>query len=124
SPTVQAIMNDGNAQITGNYTVAEAKEFAALLNAGSLPAPCSIIDESIVGPTLGSENISSGMMSFVIAVVIVLLYMIFYYGQAGVIANISLLANILFILGSLASFSAVLTLAGIAGIVLTIGMAV
>ena len=124
SPTVQAIMNDGNAQITGNYTVAEAKEFAALLNAGSLPAPCSIIDESIVGPTLGSENISSGMMSFVIALVIVLLYMIFYYGQAGVIANISLLANILFILGSLASFSAVLTLAGIAGIVLTIGMAV
>ncbi len=124
SPTVQGIMNDGNAQITGNYTVAEAKEFAALLNAGSLPAPCSIIDESIVGPTLGEANINAGMMSFAIALLIVLLYMIFYYGQAGIIANASLLINILFILGSLASFSAVLTLAGIAGIVLTIGMSV
>ena len=124
SPTVQAIMNDGRAQITGNYTVAEAKEFAALLNAGSLPAPCSIIDESIVGPTLGEANINAGIMSFAIALVIVLLYMIFYYGQAGIIANVSLLINILFILGSLASFSAVLTLAGIAGIVLTIGMSV
>jgi len=124
SPTVQGIMNDGNAQITGNYTVAEAKEFAALLNAGSLPAPCSIIDESIVGPTLGEANINAGMMSFAIALLIVLLYMIFYYGQAGIIANVSLLINILFILGSLASFSAVLTLAGIAGIVLTIGMSV
>jgi SecD/SecF fusion protein len=124
SPTVQAIMNDGRAQITGNYTVEEAKEFAALLNAGSLPAPCSIIDESIVGPTLGQDNINAGMISFIIALAIVLLYMIFYYGQAGVVANITLLINILFILGSLASFGAVLTMAGIAGIVLTIGMSV
>lgn len=124
SPTVQAIMNDGRAQITGNYTVEEAKEFAALLNAGSLPAPCSIIDESIVGPTLGEANINAGMLSFAIALVLVLLYMIFYYGGAGVIANAALLANVLFIVGSLASFGAVLTLAGIAGIVLTIGMSV
>jgi SecD/SecF fusion protein len=124
SPTVQAIMNTGSAQITGNYTVEEAKEFAALLNAGSLPAPCSIIDESIVGPTLGEANINAGMLSFAIALAIVLLYMMFYYGQAGIIANAALLLNILFILGSLASFGAVLTLAGIAGIVLTIGMSV
>jgi SecD/SecF fusion protein len=124
SPMVQAKMNDGRAIITGNYTVDEAKEFAALLNAGSLPAPCVIVDESIVGSTLGEQNISSGMMSFAIALILVLLYMVFYYNKAGLIANAALLLNILFILGSLASFGAVLTLAGIAGIVLTIGMSV
>jgi SecD/SecF fusion protein len=124
SPMVQARMNDGRAIITGNYTVDEAKEFAALLNAGSLPAPCVIIDESVVGSTLGEKNISSGMTSFAIALLLVLLYMVFYYSKAGLIANVALLVNILFILGSLASFGAVLTLAGIAGIVLTIGMSV
>jgi len=124
SPMVQAKMNDGRAIITGNYTVDEAKEFAALLNAGSLPAPCVIVDESIVGSTLGEQNISSGMIAFGIALLIVLLYMVFYYAKAGLIANVALLINILFILGSLASFGAVLTLAGIAGIVLTIGMSV
>lgn len=124
SPMVQAKMNDGRAIITGNYTVDEAKEFAALLNAGSLPAPCVIVDESVVGSTLGDQNISSGMIAFGIALSIVLLYMVFYYAKAGLIANVALLINILFILGSLASFGAVLTLAGIAGIVLTIGMSV
>ena len=124
SPIVQAKMNDGRAIITGNYTVDEAKEFAALLNAGSLPAPCVIVDESVVGSTLGEQNISSGMIAFGIALLIVLLYMVFYYAKAGLIANVALLINILFILGSLASFGAVLTLAGIAGIVLTIGMSV
>lgn len=124
SPMVQARMNDGRAIITGNYTVDEAKEFAALLNAGSLPAPCVIIDESVVGSTLGEKNISSGMISFAIALLLILLYMVFYYSKAGLIANVALLVNILFILGSLASFGAVLTLAGIAGIVLTIGMSV
>lgn len=124
SPMVQAKMNDGRAIITGNYTVDEAKEFAALLNAGSLPAPCVIVDESIVGSTLGEENISSGLTSFLIALLLVLAYMVFYYNKAGLIANAALLINILFILGSLASFGAVLTLAGIAGIVLTIGMSV
>jgi SecD/SecF fusion protein len=124
SPMVQAKMNDGRAIITGNYTVDEAKEFAALLNAGSLPAPCVIVDESIVGSTLGEQNISAGMTSFAIALLLVLLYMVFYYSKAGLIANAALLLNILFILGSLASFGAVLTLAGIAGIVLTIGMSV
>ncbi len=124
SPVVNEPMNTGTAIITGSYTVDEAKEFAALLNAGSLPAPCVIVDESVVGSTLGVENISSGMMSFVIALVLVLLYMVFYYSKAGLIANAALVINILFILGSLASFGAVLTLAGIAGIVLTIGMSV
>ena len=124
SPMVQAKMNDGRAIITGSYTVDEAKEFSALLNAGSLPAPCVIVDESIVGSTLGEQNISSGMTAFGIALLIVLLYMVFYYAKAGLIANAALLVNILFILGSLASFGAVLTLAGIAGIVLTIGMSV
>ena len=124
SPMVQAKMNDGRAIITGNYTVDEAKEFAALLNAGSLPAPCVIVDESIVGSTLGEQNISSGLIAFGIALLGVLIYMVFYYAKAGLIANVALLINILFILGSLASFGAVLTLAGIAGIVLTIGMSV
>jgi SecD/SecF fusion protein len=124
SPMVQAKMNDGKAIITGNYTVDEAKEFAALLNAGSLPAPCVIVDESVVGSTLGEQNIGSGMISFVIALLLVLIYMVFYYSKAGLIANAALVINILFILGSLASFGAVLTLAGIAGIVLTIGMSV
>ena len=124
SPMVQAKMNDGRAIITGNYTVDEAKEFAALLNAGSLPAPCVIVDESVVGSTLGDQNISSGFTSFIIALILVLIYMVFYYNKAGLIANAALLINILFILGSLASFGAVLTMAGIAGIVLTIGMSV
>ncbi len=124
SPMVQAKMNDGRAIITGSYTVDEAKEFAALLNAGSLPAPCVIVDESVVGSTLGEQNTSSGMTSFLIALILVLLYMVFYYNKAGLIANAALVINILFILGSLASFGAVLTMAGIAGIVLTIGMSV
>lgn len=124
SPVVREAMNTGTAIITGNYTVEEAKEFAALLNAGSLPAPCVIVDESVVGSTLGEQNISAGLTSFAIALALVLLYMIFYYSKAGLIANAALLINILFIFGSLASFGAVLTLAGIAGIVLTIGMSV
>jgi SecD/SecF fusion protein len=124
SPVIREPMNTGTAIITGNFTVDEAKDFAALLNAGSLPAPCVIVDESVVGSTLGEQNINSGMMSFAIALALVLIYMIFYYSKAGIIANVALLVNLLFIIGSLASFGAVLTLAGIAGIVLTIGMSV
>ena len=124
SPVVNEPMNTGTAIITGSYTVDEAKEFAALLNAGSLPAPCVIVDESVIGSTLGEQNISAGIISFALALVLVLIYMVFYYSKAGLIANAALIVNILFILGSLASFGAVLTLAGIAGIVLTIGMSV
>jgi SecD/SecF fusion protein len=95
-----------------------------LLNGGALPAPCVIKEQTKVGPTIGKENTRAGLMSFAIAFLVVFAYMFFYYGKAGIVADIALLANVIFIFGSLASFGAVLTLAGIAGIVLTIGMAV
>ena len=123
-PTVQAEISGGRSQITGNFTVEEAKDLANILKSGKLPAPARIIEEAIVGPSLGQEAISSGFKSFVIALVLVLLYMIFYYSRAGLVSNIALLANIFFIFGVLSSLGAVLTLPGIAGIVLTIGMSV
>jgi len=124
APNVINPIRDGNTQISGGFSIEEAQSLAGLLNAGALPAPCEIIEQSRVGPTIGAENSSAGLMSFIIALLLVFVYMIFYYGKAGIIADIALIANILFIFGSLASFGAVLTLAGIAGIVLTIGMAV
>ncbi|MCF8374676.1 MAG: protein translocase subunit SecDF [Bacteroidales bacterium] len=123
-PTVQGEIKGGNSQITGNFTIAEAQDLANVLKSGKLPAPARIIEEAIVGPSLGHEAINSGLWSFLIAFVLVLLYMIFYYNRAGMVANIALLANIFFIMGVLASLGAVLTLPGIAGIVLTIGMSV
>jgi SecD/SecF fusion protein len=95
-----------------------------LLNGGALPAPCVISDQAVVGPTIGAENSKSGMVSFAFAFLAVFIYMYFYYGKGGLIANIALLVNVILIFGCLASFGAVLTLAGIAGIVLTIGTAV
>lgn len=124
APNVNEPIRGGNTQISGGFNIEEAQALAGLLNAGALPAPCEIIEQSRVGPTIGAENSRAGLMSFVIALLLVFVYMIFYYGKAGIIADIALFANILFIFGSLASFGAVLTLAGIAGIVLTIGMAV
>lgn len=124
SPTVRQAMTDGNASITGNYTLEEAKQFASLLNAGALPAPCKIIDESVIGPTLGEANINAGILSFEIALLVILLYMAFYYGKAGIVADIVLVLNLVFLVGTLASFGAVLSLSGIAGLVLTIGMSV
>jgi SecD/SecF fusion protein len=124
APNVTVANTSGSAQITGNFTIEEARGLSDLLNGGSLPAPCKIVEESSVGPTLADENIDSGLMSFGIALLVVLAYMIFYYGKAGVVADMALVANMLFIVGALASFKAVLTLAGIAGIVLTIGMSV
>lgn len=124
APNVNEAITQGRTQISGSFTINEAKDLAGLLNGGALPAPCVIKEQTKVGPTIGAENSRSGLMSFGIALLLVFIYMIFYYGKAGVIADIALFANILFIFGSLASFSAVLTLAGIAGIVLTIGMAV
>ena len=97
---------------------------ANILKSGKLPAPARIIEEAIVGPSLGEEAINAGLKSFIIALIIVLLYMIFYYSGAGLVSNIALLANIFFIFGVLSSIGAVLTLPGIAGIVLTIGMSV
>lgn len=123
-PTVQGEIKGGNSQITGNFTIAEAQDLANVLKSGKLPAPARIIEEAIVGPSLGHEAINSGLWSFLIAFIIVLIYMIFYYNRAGVVADIALLANIFFIMGVLASLGAVLTLPGIAGIVLTIGMSV
>jgi SecD/SecF fusion protein len=114
----------GNSQISGNFTVTEAKDLANVLRAGKLPASADIIQSEIVGPSLGQEAIDSGVNSFIIALVLVLLWMILYYGKAGIFADIALIVNILFIFGVLAGLKAVLTLPGIAGIVLTIGMSV
>ena len=123
-PTVQSEISGGRSQITGNFTINEAKDLANILKSGKLPAPARIIEEAIVGPSLGEEAINAGLKSFIIALLIVLAYMIFYYSGAGMISSIALLANIFFIFGVLSSIGAVLTLPGIAGIVLTIGMSV
>jgi SecD/SecF fusion protein len=124
APNVENAITGGRTQISGGFTINEAKDLAGLLNGGALPAPCVIKEQTKVGPTIGAENSRAGLMSFGFALILVFIYMIFYYGKAGIVADIALFANILFIFGSLASFGAVLTLAGIAGIVLTIGMAV
>ncbi|MFA5713625.1 MAG: protein translocase subunit SecDF [Bacteroidales bacterium] len=123
-PRVNSEITGGRSQISGNFTVSEADDLANVLKSGKLPAPARIIQEAVVGPSLGEESINAGLISFVIAFLLVLLYMIFFYSGAGVVANISLLTNVLFLLGTLVSFGAVLTLPGIAGIVLTLGMAV
>ncbi len=124
-PTVQNEIAGGNSQITGNFTVDEAKDLANTLKSGKMPAPAHIIQEDVVGPSLGQEAITAGMWSFVLGFVLILLYMLFYYGVIpGLIADAALLCNIFLLIGVLVSFSAVLTLPGIAGIVLTMGMAV
>lgn len=117
-------ISGGRSEITGTFTVNETKDIANVLRAGKLPASAEIIDSFVVGPSLGQEAIDSGFMSFLIAMVFVLLWMIFYYGKAGFFADVALIFNILLIFGVLTSLGAVLTLPGIAGIVLTIGMSV
>ena len=124
-PTVQNEIAGGSSQITGNFTVEEAKDLANTLNSGKMPAPARIIQEDVVGPSLGQEAIHDGLWSFVIGFILILVYMIAYYGlTAGLIADFALLCNVFLLAGILSSFSAVLTLPGIAGIVLTMGMAV
>ena len=124
-PTVQGEIAGGNSQITGNFTVEEAKDLANTLKSGKMPAPARIIQEDVVGPSLGREAIQSGLWSFILGFILILIYMIFYYGWIpGLIADAALLCNVFLLVGVLASFSAVLTLPGIAGIVLTMGMAV
>ena len=124
-PTVQNEIAGGSSQITGNFTVEEAKDLANTLNSGKMPAPARIIQEDVVGPSLGQEAIHDGLWSFVIGFILILVYMIMYYGlTAGLIADFALLCNVFLLAGILSSFSAVLTLPGIAGIVLTMGMAV
>ena len=124
APRVNGAISGGQSQITGNFTDSEADALAAILSAGKLPAPAHIVEESIVGPTLGQESIDSGLMSFGIALLVILIFMAAYYNKSGMVANIALIANMFFIMGILTSLGAVLTLPGIAGIVLTIGLAV
>ena len=123
-PTVQSEITGGNSQITGNFTMEDCQDLANVLKSGKLPAPATIIQEQVVGPSLGAESIRSGMISFILAFILVLIYMVLFYRGAGVAADIALLCNVLFLFGTLVSFGAVLTLPGIAGLVLTMGMAV
>ncbi|MBP9068473.1 MAG: protein translocase subunit SecDF [Bacteroidia bacterium] len=124
SPRVNQEISGGSSQITGNFTDSEADALAAILSAGKLPAPARIVEENIVGPTLGQEAIDSGLMSFGIALMVILLFMATYYSKSGLVANVALIFNMFFVMGVLTSLGAVLTLPGIAGIVLTIGLAV
>jgi SecD/SecF fusion protein len=124
APVVQNEITGGNSQITGNFTIQEAKDLANILKSGRMPAPAKIIEEEVVGPSLGQEAINTGLISFVLSFIIVLLYMWFFYARSGIVAQIALIANLFFLFGILASLQAVLTLPGIAGIVLTMGMAV
>ncbi|MCB0489379.1 MAG: protein translocase subunit SecDF [Cyclobacteriaceae bacterium] len=124
APTVQGEIPNGNSQITGSFELEEAKDLANVLKAGSLPAPTRIVEEAIIGPTLGKVAQNQGLISMVCGLGIVALFMIAYYSKGGWVANLALLFNIFFILGILAQLNAALTLPGIAGIVLTMGMAV
>jgi SecD/SecF fusion protein len=123
-PTVQSEISGGMSSISGNFTTEEAKDLANILKAGKLPAPARIVEEAVVGPSLGKEAIQSGLWSIVLGLLLVLVFMAVYYAGSGMIANAVLFVNIFFIFGILASLQAVLTLPGLAGIVLTIGMAV
>ena len=124
-PTVQSEISGGNSQISGNFTMDEAKDLANTLKSGKMPAPARIIQSDVVGPSLGAEAIRAGLLSFILGFVLILVYMIFYYGWIpGLIADAALCCNLFLLVGILASFNAVLTLPGIAGIVLTMGMAV
>ncbi len=124
APTVQGEIPNGNSQITGTFSLEEAKDLANVLKAGSLPAPTRIVEEAIVGPSLGMTAQNQGLISMACGLAIVVIFMVAYYGKGGFVANAALLFNIFFILGILAQFNAALTLPGIAGIVLTMGMAV
>ena len=130
APNVNSPILNGRSQIsfgtgqTAEQKLQEAEDLSSLLKAGSLPAPARIVDEVSVGPQLGEENIRAGLSSFIFALLVVLVYMIFYYRGAGLVSNMALIANLFFLIGALASLGAALTLPGIAGIVLTIGMAV
>ena len=123
-PTVNTEITGGSSEISGNFTLEEAEDLANVLKSGKLPAPATIIQEQVVGPSLGAESINAGLISFVIAFLLVLLYMLFFYRGAGLVADIALLCNVVLLFGTLVSFGAVLTLPGIAGLVLTLGMAV
>ena len=124
APTVQNEIPNGVSSISGSFTLEDTKDLANILKAGKLPAPAKIVSDFVVGPSLGQQAIDSGLLSFVLAFVVILAFMAFYYNKAGWVANIALVINVFFIMGVLAAFGAVLTLPGIAGIVLTIGLSV
>ena len=124
APNVLNKIEGGTSSITGNFTIQEAQDLANVLSSGKVPAPAKIIQDTVVGPSLGQESINAGLLSFVIAFILVLLYMGLFYKTAGWLSDIALLTNVFLLMGVLVSFGAVLTLPGIAGIVLTMGMAV
>lgn len=124
APRVNGEIDGGRSEISGHFTVEETKDLSNILKSGKLTAPAKIVQESVVGPSLGKESIKSGMMSFLFAIILILVYMIFFYSTAGVAACVALVVNLFFLFGVLASLGVVLTLPGIAGIVLTMGMAI
>jgi len=124
APTVQGEIPNGNSSISGNFTIEEAQDLANILKAGALPAPTTIVEDVVIGPTLGKVAQKQGITSIVAGLVIVLIFMVAYYAKGGLVANVALFFNVFFILGILAQLSAALTLPGIAGIVLTIGMSI
>lgn len=124
APVVRTKIDKGTSEISGDFTIQEAKDLANVLNSGKVPAPARIIQDTVVGPSLGQESINAGMLSFLIAFILVLLYMGLFYKTAGWMSDVALLTNVFLLMGILVSFGAVLTLPGIAGIVLTMGMAV
>ena len=124
APVVRQKIEGGNSSISGDFTIQEAQDLANVLKSGKVPAPARIIQDTVVGPSLGQESINSGMISFIIAFILVLLYMGLFYKTAGWVSDVALVANVFLLMGFLVSFGAVLTLPGIAGIVLTMGMAV
>ena len=125
APRILTQIDGGNSQITGNFTIEDTKDLANTLNSGKMPAPTRIVQEEVVGPSLGAQSIQQGIMSFIVAFVLLMVYMIMLYGFIpGILADIALLFNLFFTLGILTSFQAALTMPGIAGIVLTLGTAV
>lgn len=124
APVIQEKITGGEARITGNFTMEEAKDLAIALRAGALPAPVKILEERTVGPSLGADSINKGLVSVCVGGILVVLFMIIYYKGSGLIADFALILNIILIAGGLAAFQATLTLPGIAGIILTIGIAV
>jgi len=124
APVIRERIGGGRASITGNFDIKEARDLAIVLRAGALPAPVSIAEERTVGPSLGKDSIRQGLMSFIVGGALVVLFMLVYYKFAGLLADLAVVLNILFLLAALAALGATLTLPGIAGIVLTLGMAV
>ena len=125
APRVNGEISGGNSQITGNFTVETTKDLANTLKSGRMPAPARIVQEEVVGPTLGAQSIKQGIMSFIVAFILLMIYMVMMYGFIpGMMANFALIVNLFFTLGILTSFQAALTMSGLAGIVLTLGTAV